>query len=561
VSLAGTLHMLRCPRAAATAVGLALLLALPVSAATQNAELAPSPDDAVVAHEAPPSVTLVDGDARLIHEGHEESLTPGLLLVAGDVVATERGRVEIVLADGSLVGLDEDTALEVSSGTVMRLVAGRLHVILATLGDARHAFRVDTPGAGVLLLREGEYRVALEGKAPVTETDEVTDVTTTVSVMAGSAMLLTDDGSTPLAGGDMVAVRAGTVTEAPRAITARRDAFDAWLDARRADRRSSRSAEYLPGELRPYAPDLDDAGAWHADTTYGYIWYPTVSYDWRPYYHGSWHHYPRYGWTWIDARPWGWATHHYGRWGHDHRGWFWIPSRRWGPAWVSWVTAPSYVGWCPLGWDGRPVVAFGWNVDRGFASSRHRIAPWTIIPRQRFGERRSVHSFALGSTAIDGERHAFRAYRPGAPPRASGYAVPRTVPRGWQSWTATRTDDSYTRAERQWRRHPRAGEVFARPSASEPSPSRAPRADAPVNPDPPDRPARRYAVPRERPRAQAAPPQPEHLESRPPARDRSRHPERVDSSRPERAESSRPERAESPRQESGGPRRAVRRHP
>jgi hypothetical protein len=553
--------MLRFLRAAAPAAGLALWLAVPASAGTQEVEVDASPVDAVVSFEAPPSVTLVDGDAQLVHEGREESLTTGMLLMAGDVVATSRGRVEIVLADGSLVALDEETALEMSSDTVVRLLGGRLHVILATPGDTRHPFRVDTPGAGVLFMRDGEYRVALDGNGPVSEVNEVPDVTTTVSVVSGSAMVLTDDGSTPLERGETVAIRAGTVTDAPRGSTAPRDAFDAWLDDRRDDRRSSRSAGYLPGELRPYAPELDDAGAWYADENYGFIWYPTVSHDWRPYYHGSWHHYPRYGWTWIDVRPWGWATHHYGRWGHDRRGWFWIPSRRWGPAWVSWATAPGYIGWCPLGWNGRPVAAFGWNIDRSFAYSRHRIAPWTIIPRQRFGERRSVHSFALASADIDRERQAFRAYRPGAPPRASGSAVPRTVPRAWQPRPADRSDDSYTRAVRQGRRHPHAAEVTARPPAHAPSASGAPRADAPVNPDQPDRPARRYAVPRERPHAQEAPSEPQRVESRSPERDRSRRPERADSSRPDRTQSSRPERAESPRQESGGTRRAVRRHP
>ena len=39
--------------------------------------------------------------------------------------------------------------------------------------------------------------------------------------------------------------------------------------------------------------------------------------------------------------------------------WFWIPSAGWGAAWVNWAVAPGYVGWCPLGWNNRPVVASG----------------------------------------------------------------------------------------------------------------------------------------------------------------------------------------------------------
>ena len=49
-------------------------------------------------------------------------------------------------------------------------------------------------------------------------------------------------------------------------------------------------------------------------------------------------------------------THHYGRWGLSAAGaWFWIPSAGWGAAWVNWAVAPGYVGWCPLGWNNRPV--------------------------------------------------------------------------------------------------------------------------------------------------------------------------------------------------------------
>jgi hypothetical protein len=118
------------------------------------------------------------------------------------------------------------------------------------------------------------------------------------------------------------------------------------------------STAHLPPELNVYGGAFDQYGAWQYDAPYGYVWYPTVAADWRPYYYGYWSSVPTYGPTWIGVDAWSWPTHHYGRWGYARNRWFWIPGRTWGAAWVSWASAPGYVSWCPLGFDGRPVFAF-----------------------------------------------------------------------------------------------------------------------------------------------------------------------------------------------------------
>ena len=53
-----------------------------------------------------------------------------------------------------------------------------------------------------------------------------------------------------------------------------------------------------------------------------------------------------------------------------------FPGRTWGPAWVSWASAPDYVSWCPLGFDGRPVFALsaGSEPRRGTAGRCCRAA-------------------------------------------------------------------------------------------------------------------------------------------------------------------------------------------
>jgi hypothetical protein len=140
------------------------------------------------------------------------------------------------------------------------------------------------------------------------------------------------------------------------------------------------STSYLPPNLQTYRADLDQSGTWQYDASYGNVWYPSVAADWRPYYDGYWAPVPTYGWTWIGYDRWSWPTHHYGRWGFARSRWFWIPGPTFAAAWVSWGTAPGYVSWCPLGYDGRPVVA----LSIGYRSAWNA---WTILPRERFGGR------------------------------------------------------------------------------------------------------------------------------------------------------------------------------
>jgi hypothetical protein len=153
------------------------------------------------------------------------------------------------------------------------------------------------------------------------------------------------------------------------------------------------TASYLPQDLTMYASTLDQSGSWQYDSPYGYVWYPTVAPDWRPYYYGYWSPVRSYGWTWIGLDTWAWPTHHYGRWGYARNRWFWIPGRTWGPAWVSWAAAPDYVSWCPLGFDSRPV--FAWSIG-----ARSTYVGWTVLPRSNFG----VNGYYAHRYAIDARR-------------------------------------------------------------------------------------------------------------------------------------------------------------
>ena len=131
---------------------------------------------------------------------------------------------------------------------------------------------------------------------------------------------------------------------------------------------------------------------------------------------------------------------HYGRWNLGARGWHWIPSRRWGAAWVCWAVASDYVGWCPLGWNGRPVLGV-FAYDRTYTSRwRDPYRAWTVIPRT-----------SSGRSAV-----ASRVRRP-RPPRSRAPGVHPAAPRPGHRPAAVAVSVARQRRAERPPRHPIAG--------------------------------------------------------------------------------------------------------
>jgi hypothetical protein len=366
-----------------------------------------------IATDPPAHVSFVDGAAVLERDGQPDSAPVNMPLLAGDRLRTQGGRVEILFADGSTLHLDANTTLDFQSDELVRLLDGRIR--LSIPGPARRvSYRIDASSASALIGQSGEYRLAVLHGAREAEIE--------LAVIRGAAELVNDDGRTPLRAGERAYARENAAPSYAYVFnSASWDSFDRWSEARR-DQRLGVSTTYLPEEVRPYAPSFDRYGAWGYDASYGNVWYPRVSGDWRPYYNGRWVTLRPYGWTWVGADPWAWPTHHYGRWGISAGTWFWIPGRSWGPAWVSWAYAPGYVSWCPLGWNNRPVLQIV-NVNvygRGFDPWR----AWTAVPRRHFGvDYVNVH-YVAGRTFDARTRGSFVPRY--SAPESGGYAVPRS---------------------------------------------------------------------------------------------------------------------------------------
>src|SRR5438094_3064687 len=358
----------------------------------------------------PAHIGLVDGAATVERDGQSRVAIPNVPFVPGDRLRTTTGRVEVLFPDGTALDVDQDSGVDLQSPTLLRLLSGRLILVVAGASDpaAAMSYQIDTPAASARTDGAGEYRVAaLNGRS---------GIETELAVLRGSASLATERGSMPVRAGERTVARDNETPSFPQAFnSARFDAFDQWSAEQQNARTGATSPQYLPQDLQMYGGTLDRYGAWEYTAPYGYAWYPSVTPDWQPYYAGYWAPYRPWGWTWIGLDVWSWPTHHYGRWGFARNRWFWMPGRTWGPAWVSWASAPGYVSWCPLGFDGRPV--FG--ISAGFSRAR---AGWTILPRESFGHYARVDHFAVRPDRIPVAATSFVAHR------RSPIDVPQSAP-------------------------------------------------------------------------------------------------------------------------------------
>ena len=279
----------------------------------------------------------------------------------GDRVTTEDDqRVEVQLADGTLVWIDRhsdvtflalpDPYAEVTDHAVLQLADGRLRLAAALRDDEE--LRVDTPAASVYPVGDADVRIEVGagGRTRVFSRRGV------VEVVGGGASVL-------LRGGMRTEVEPGTMPDDPEPFnTFSGDGFDQYVERRETALDSydyaggSEAYRELPSEVQPYYRELDSSGNWIHVDDYGYVWQPVgVAADWRPYHHGHWGYGP-HGYFWVSNEPWGWAPYHYGRWTWiGGRGWCWSPGSIFAGAWVSWSWGSAYIGWSPLDYWGYPA--------------------------------------------------------------------------------------------------------------------------------------------------------------------------------------------------------------
>ena len=288
--------------------------------------------------------------------------------ITGDRLRTTQGRVEVLFGDGSILQLDEETTVDMLSDS-LRFVNWRDASRSSPAARARVACRSTRRPAPVRIDRPGRVprqRVRRGRRAAEIE----------VAVIRGSADLFTESrhrvdrrrrarvgapGRRPVAADVVQLCQLGRLQSLVAGTRARSGAEPRPLNTCR--RRSVPTAQCsIPTAAGTTSRPTVTSGSrtWSAAGV--------------PITRAGGASMRRFGWTWVGGDAWGWPTHHYGRWGTTSAGaWFWVPGSTWGPAWVHWAVSPGYVSWCALGFDGRPVVPFGYAL-------RGRIPTTAMIP-------------------------------------------------------------------------------------------------------------------------------------------------------------------------------------
>lgn len=361
-------------RNAALLLLLTLSLALPAVAADERHQSYISYDE---------GGTVVKTGDRDIEAHRNVPIYPG-----DEIVTARRGRAEVMLSDGNIIGIDRATALRFrsildsyegeSNETVAELRYGKVAVHRTDIG--REHVRLDTDNASYVAPNQAVYSVETDARGR----DRIV-------VFDGSVEVRTPVRSTRLRRGESASIDDQGVYDLLNGQQHAADDFERWF-LKRAERYGSYENRYLDRRVSYWADDLDTHGRWVFVTGIGWSWRPYVSVGWRPYYNGYWYTSRGGCLTWVSYDPWGWAPYHYGRWAYDHRfGWVWVPGGYYSPAWVYWMYGPSYVGWAPAGWWDchRPYYDWAYRPyrrhDFGFGfHGRIRVAdidlrPWTFM--------------------------------------------------------------------------------------------------------------------------------------------------------------------------------------
>ena len=336
-------------------------------------------------------ISYDDGGTVVRTDGRDVEAHRNLPIYPGDeIITARRGRAEVHLSDGNILGVDSATSLRFqsildsyegdSNETVAVLRFGKVAVHRTDIG--REHVRLDTDSASYVATYEAVYSL---------ETD--TRGRDRITVFDGSVEVRTPAKTTRLREGETASVDNDGVFDLIGDQRAAADDFERWF-LKRAERYGTYDNRYMDRRLSYWSDDLDSHGRWVFATGIGWSWRPYVAVGWRPYYHGYWHT-SRFGaLTWVSRDPWGWAPYHYGRWAHDPGfGWVWVPGYSYSPAWVYWMYGSGYVGWAPAGWWDchrsyydwayRPYRRAGYDIGFGF-HGRIRVndidlRPWTFI--------------------------------------------------------------------------------------------------------------------------------------------------------------------------------------
>jgi len=187
---------------------------------------------------------------RQAEDGREIEARVNLPIFPGDeVVTSRRGRAEVRLSDGNVLGIDRATAVRLESildsfegedsQTVVELRYGKIGIHRTEIG--RELVRLDTRHASYVAQREAVYFVEADARGA----DRVV-------VFDGSIEVRTPTRRTRLRAGEGASLDDRGVYDLVSDVEYGSDDFERWF-ARRSDRRGATSSRYLDRRLGYWA--------------------------------------------------------------------------------------------------------------------------------------------------------------------------------------------------------------------------------------------------------------------------------------------------------------------
>ena len=297
-------------------------------------------------------ISLMDGDVS-VRRGDSGDWVAGIInapLMSDDYISTgPNSRAEVEFDGANLLRMGGNAQLRLTvledGRYQMELAHGTItyRVLRASNANAE----VDTPSVSIKPSKQGTYRISVNDASE-----------TQVTTRLGEVEVFTPRGDEWVNAGQSLMAR-GSAADAEYQIeqAGPTDDWDRWNASRDQAMLQAVSPQYVgPGITG--TEDMDAAGQWSYDPSYGNVWMPTVGPGWAPYQCGRWVWEDWYGWTWVGCEPWGWAPYHYGRWYmRAGLGWAWYP----GVFGVRHYWSPALVGFFGFGGGVGFGVGFGFG--------------------------------------------------------------------------------------------------------------------------------------------------------------------------------------------------------
>jgi hypothetical protein len=342
-------------------------------------------------------ISFVDKDATVIRQDNTEyKVVVNLPVVPGDQVVTgENGRCELQFDNGTIIRLDKDSRLKVTTVlapsltsrwkiTTLHLMRGGLYSMNTNYNS--EMFQIITPNAAFDLKKRATAFIHLKESGD-----------TFIFAERGKFMVMYGEDVDSLKTETIRADKAYTITadHRLRIDEGKRDidfvGWNEYIDRNFKDLHFGISK--VPKKIYRYTKGMvywaekwsSLFGEWVYDDIFGYVWKPADEYfAWaaRPFFHANF--------TYVDGQlflvpqqPWGWVPAHMGTWVWMKWGWTWVPG--------SAFTPDSYAGtsWGVYGTWFYPYSLTDWmyygygSYDLYYVYRDHGVKAW----RERYQEK------------------------------------------------------------------------------------------------------------------------------------------------------------------------------